>query len=275
MLIKYVLAWNDKNYRDLPPNSQHFLYACQTWQNKFEEIQPSLSNNSTFAQHNKKNSPWQEHDNELQDVSESQQNNSTKNGESGDCMICLEQLGSSYKTLNACGHHFHESCIDMWFQSSGKQSCPSCGYVYGISQGPQPSNGSMRVNYLPMPLPGFENIPFGYQEGPTIEITYSFPSGVQGPLNPYPGQPFTGTTRKAYLPNNREGKEILELLQRAFNDQHIFTIGRSATTGQDNVITWNDIHHKTSIYGGPDRFGYPDPTYLYRIRQELADKGYK
>ncbi len=22
-------------------------------------------------------------------------------------------------------------------------------------------------------------------------------------------------------------------------------------------------------------FGYPDPTYLYRIRQELADKGYK
>jgi hypothetical protein len=22
-------------------------------------------------------------------------------------------------------------------------------------------------------------------------------------------------------------------------------------------------------------FGYPDPTYLYRVRQELADKGYK
>src|SRR5690349_2390589 len=111
----------------------------------------------------------------------------------------------------------------------------------------------MRINYLPIPLPGFENIQFGYKEGQTIEITYSFPSGIQGPLNPHPGQPYTGTTRKAYLPNNKEGKEILELLQRAFNDQHIFTIGRSATTGQDNVITWNDIHHKTSVYGGPER----------------------
>ncbi|CAF4350675.1 unnamed protein product, partial [Adineta steineri] len=50
---------------------------------------------------------------------------------------------------------------------------------------------------------------------------------------------------------------------------------RSTTTGQENVITWNDIHHKTSISGGPDRFGYPDPTYLNRVRQELADKGYK
>jgi len=111
----------------------------------------------------------------------------------------------------------------------------------------------MIVKYLPTPLPGFENIQFGYKEGPTIEITYSFPSGIQGPLNPNPGQQFSGTTRKAYLPNNKEGKEILELLTRAFNDQHIFTIGRSSTTGQDNVITWNDIHHKTSPYGGPER----------------------
>src|SRR4051812_30158462 len=111
----------------------------------------------------------------------------------------------------------------------------------------------MEVKYLPTPLPGFETNQSGYQGDATIEITYSFPSGMQGPLNPNPNQHYTGTTRKGYLPNNKEGKEILELLRRAFDDQHIFTIGRSATTGQDNVITWNDIHHKTSIYGGPER----------------------
>jgi deltex-like protein len=111
----------------------------------------------------------------------------------------------------------------------------------------------MNVKYLPTPLPGFEDVQFGHKEGPTIEITYSFSSGIQGPLNPYPGKPFSGTTRKAYLPNNKEGREILALLRRAFDDQHIFTIGRSSTTGQDNVITWNDIHHKTSPYGGPER----------------------
>jgi deltex-like protein len=111
----------------------------------------------------------------------------------------------------------------------------------------------MTIKYLPMRLAGFENGKYGYHESPTIEITYSFPSGQQGPLNPYPGRPFAGTTRKAYLPNTKEGKEILSLLQKAFDDQHIFTIGRSSTTGQDNVITWNDIHHKTSISGGPNK----------------------
>ncbi len=111
----------------------------------------------------------------------------------------------------------------------------------------------MRINYISTVLPGYEHEKYGHKEGPTIEISYSFPSGIQGPLNPNPGRPYSGTSRRAYLPNNKEGKDILRLLQRAFDDQHIFTIGRSTTTGQDNVITWNDIHHKTSIYGGSDR----------------------
>jgi deltex-like protein len=111
----------------------------------------------------------------------------------------------------------------------------------------------MIVNYLPTALPGFESASNGPTQGPTIEITYIFPSGLQGPLNPNPNQPYTGTTRKAYLPNNREGREILDLLKRAFHDQHIFTIGRSSTTGQDNVVTWNDIHHKTNYSGGMEK----------------------
>ena len=92
--------------------------------------------------------------------------------------------------------------------------------------GPQPPHGQMTVNYVSMPLPGFPFEQYGPNEGPTIEITYTIPSGIQGPLNPHPGQFYTGTIRKAYLPNNAEGKYVLCLLRRAFDDQHIFTVGK-------------------------------------------------
>lgn len=122
-----------------------------------------------------------------------------------------------------------------------------------MSLGPQPPHGQMVMKFIPTPLAGFAPEQYEPNEGPTIEITYTIPSGIQGPLNPQPGQPYTGTVRRAYLPNNKEGRQIFELLQRAFNDQHIFTIGQSTTTGQDNVVTWNDIHHKTRIDGGPEQ----------------------
>ena len=41
------------------------------------------------------------------------------------------------------------------------------------------------------------------------------------------------------------------LLKRAFDAQLIFTVGTSVTTGQSDVVTWNDIHHKTNTHGGP------------------------
>jgi deltex-like protein len=65
--------------------------------------------------------------------------------------------------------------------------------------------------------------------------------------------PYHGTTRQAYLPDNRDGRHVLDLLQRAFELRQIFTVGQSRTTGYDNVITWNDIHHKTSVTGGIEK----------------------
>lgn len=44
-------------------------------------------------------------------------------------------------------------------------------------------------------------------------------------------------------------------------------MGRSVTTGMDNQIVWNGIHHKTSLHGGSASFGYPDPTYLKRVKE--------
>lgn len=100
---------------------------------------------------------------------------------------------------------------------------------------------------ISQPLPGFG------VHTKTIEITYSFPSGIQTSKHPNPGRPYHGITRKAYLSDTSEGRHVLDLLYKAFNHKLTFTIGQSRTTGQDNVITWNDIHHKTRIDGGSER----------------------
>jgi deltex-like protein len=110
----------------------------------------------------------------------------------------------------------------------------------------------------------------GYKDCEAIEINYSFNDGVQGANHPNPGAPYRGTHRTAYLPANKEGREVLRLLKRAFDAKLVFTIGRSNTTGQENVVIWNDVHHKTSTTG---QYGYPDPTYLKRVTEELAAKG--
>ena len=72
-------------------------------------------------------------------------------------------------------------------------------------------------------------------------ISYQFPSGVQGSEHPNPGQHYQGTSRTAYLPDNREGREVLRFLRRAFDARLVFTVGTSNTTGLSNQVIWNDI----------------------------------
>uniref|UniRef100_A0A914WC66 E3 ubiquitin-protein ligase n=1 Tax=Plectus sambesii TaxID=2011161 RepID=A0A914WC66_9BILA len=77
----------------------------------------------------------------------------------------------------------------------------------------------------------------------------------------------------AFLPYNDEGRLVLKLLKLAFDHRLTFTVGDSITTGAKNVVVWNNIHHKTSLHGGPQCFGYPDPTYLSRVQEELHAAG--
>ncbi|XP_078111051.1 putative E3 ubiquitin-protein ligase DTX3 [Sander vitreus] len=115
-------------------------------------------------------------------------------------------------------------------------------------------------------LPGFELCG-------SIVIQYSFPEGIQGPEHPNPGVRYSSTCHTAFLPASEEGEKVLKLLRKAFNRRLTFTIGRSVTTGLNNVITWNDIHHKTNMDGGPQCFGYADPDYLFRVQDELRLTG--
>ncbi|KAG9340279.1 hypothetical protein JZ751_021726 [Albula glossodonta] len=175
------------------------------------------------------------------------------NGEEN-CIICMDSILEK-RTLEKCRHSFCASCIRDLFKV--KPACPVCNTFYGAYTGTQPRNGSMNITRSWQHLPGYEC--------GTIIIDYHFPPGIQ--------ERYSGTSRRAFLPANEEGERVLRLLNRAFNQRLLFTVGTSATTGLSNVITWNDIHHKTSMHGGPECFGYPDPGYLMRVQEELRLKG--
>lgn len=148
------------------------------------------------------------------------------------------------KSLSRCGHTFCAICIDKAFTFQKK--CPVCLEVYGIKEGDQP-DGTMSVQHSSHSLPGYE----GYG---CFIITYDIPSGIQNSRHPKPGRRFQGTVRRAYLPATKDGEVVLKLLQKAFEKKLIFTVGTSTTTGMENCVTWNDIHHKTSDSGGPQRY---------------------
>lgn len=70
-----------------------------------------------------------------------------------------------------------------------------------------------------------------------------------------------------YLPDTEKGRIVLKLLRVAFQRRLVFTVGRSVTTGREDVVTWNDIHHKTEPNS---RF---DPNFLDKCLAELAAQG--
>ncbi|XP_071602661.1 E3 ubiquitin-protein ligase DTX3L isoform X2 [Heliangelus exortis] len=152
------------------------------------------------------------------------------------CPICMERIKNKEK-MKKCNHEFCKACITQAL--AYRPNCPICKTIHGPMEGNQPE-GTMSVSTLSSSLPGYPNCG-------TILITYVMKGGIQTSKHPNPGRHFVGTTRMAYLPDNEEGQEILHLLRRAFDQKLIFTVGRSCTTGRENVITWNDIHHKTSM----------------------------
>ena len=74
--------------------------------------------------------------------------------------------------------------------------CPTCTQVYPLP-GVQPS-GSMQLR---LHRQGCD----GHPGCGSIVIDYSFPSGVQGARHAEPGQPYRGTNRTCYYPDNAVG----------------------------------------------------------------------
>jgi len=175
-----------------------------------------------------------------------------------ECSICLSDLNghAPVASLADCGHFFHRSCICSALERSTK--CPICRKPVGKPQGHSPS-GRMVVSRSPLACAG--NSPG------SIVIDYRIQAGIQQSYHEKPGCPFAGTTRRAFLPDNNDGRKLLKRLKFAFSHGLTFTIGTSLTSGRSNVVTWASIHHKTSRCGGT--YSFPDQGYFYNCNQEL------
>ena len=175
------------------------------------------------------------------------------------CAICLEDLKEGIQLEKCNGHYFHRECIGRCLGVSGK--CPMCNKAYIFQKGNQPE-GYMKIFYD-------RQLKLGNFDTGSIIIKYIFTDGIQADNHPNPGIPYTGTIRQAFLPYNEKGTEVVEKLKLAFDRKLIFTIGTSLTSGLNNQIIWNGIHHKTALEG---IYGYPDDDYLMRVSEELDAK---
>ncbi|KAK3717703.1 hypothetical protein QZH41_009794 [Actinostola sp. cb2023] len=213
-----------------------------------------------------------------------------EDGLDDDCSICFEKLkdssgfddnstasstGQSHldvRELKKCQHMFHGTCLLELISSCAKEGwlqCPTCKVIQGVKHGLQPKDGTMNVSRQAQSLAGFPGCGM-------IIVTYSFMTGIQqSQEHPHPGKRYyvSGFPRICYLPDNGKGQKVLRLLQKAWQRRLVFTIGMSNTTGQDDTLVWNEIHHKTEPFSNDSGHGYPDPNYLDNVLAELSIQG--
>jgi len=212
-----------------------------------------------------------------QDVSQQQFKQEYAAKKDDSCPICMCELveeDDAQPVVAICNnqHLFHKDCLVMCLDKHhGFLKCAMCKAIYGIQFGNMPK-GTMTIERLPAGNDQGLELE-GYNNTGVIRISYAFPNGTQGSEHPHPGVKYEGTSREAYLPDDTVGNKVLKLLMISFQRRLTFTVGRSVTQNRDNLVIWNNIHHKTSLSGGSVSFGYPDPTYFDRVLSELAAKG--
>ncbi|KAM3922812.1 uncharacterized protein RB166_011882 isoform 1-T2 [Leptodactylus fuscus] len=150
--------------------------------------------------------------------------------------------------------------------SSGPILCVKC-YVASITSDIAKGKGTLRAS---MTHTNMSLRLSGYERDTTLKIIYEVPDGVQGAGDPQPGCLYKGGKFEAYLPDNREGRKLLVLLQKALDEGLIFHI-KTFDTGEK--VTWYKIPHKTSPDGGKQKNGYPDLTYMKSVIAILKENG--
>ena len=66
--------------------------------------------------------------------------------------------------------------------------------------------------------------------------------------HPKPGQRYTGTTMKTYLPISVDGEQVCRMLEVAFQRKLLFTIRDSGRSGGYEVVPCEDVSHHTGGY---------------------------
>ena len=140
--------------------------------------------------------------------------------------VPFDELGKDISLLlqTECSHVYHKYCLQMALQNGGRK-CPSCLAGIGEPQGKSPS-GSMRISIK-------TNISCeGYDGLHTIQIEYKIYEGTQKVYHDQVGKSFKGVDRRAYLPYNNDGLQLLKRLKYAFLQGLTFRIGTSLTSNK-------------------------------------------
>ncbi|XP_041087658.1 uncharacterized protein si:busm1-163l24.3 [Polyodon spathula] len=169
------------------------------------------------------------------------------------CMCCKKELGQNIRTT--CGLALCTDCQPVWHAS-----CRVCSVSNNSG-----IKGTMNISELSTSLSGFNR-------DTTLKITYNITDGIQSTGDPNPGNPYKGGQFQAFLPANAKGKELLKLLNKAFNQGLTFKI-KMCDSG--DTITWGQIPHKTKMEGGKSLNGYPDSSYLVHLTEVLTKLGIK
>jgi len=113
-------------------------------------------------------------------------------------------------------------------------------------RGRSPS-GTMQVSTMAQDCAGFSGIG-------TICICYLIPGDKQKPYHVCPGEPFQGLRQQTYIPNSREGQQLLERLEYAFSRGLTFDVLPAHLTTVANpqhaYLAWLPFqNHRTSLEG--------------------------
>ena len=177
------------------------------------------------------------------------------------CSVCFD--GDEHEPIREliCKHQLHQSCLEKLLQSSAKNQCPVCKKQLTTIRGNQPA-GEMMWVVIDQHCPGEDT-------RETIIITYTTPSGCIAVSGQWVN--YSADERVAYLPNHKKGRKALLMLKTAFEQGLVFTVGYSLSRGENNVVTWNDIPHKTRLAVLTVDHGYPDAEYVDRLIRILKE----
>ncbi|KAJ8248650.1 hypothetical protein COCON_G00233950 [Conger conger] len=161
------------------------------------------------------------------------------------CPLCMEPFQKKQRLM--CTHAICAACLERSVERLGLQ-CPVCQQALRVL-GDQPE-GQMTHSRC---------------SSHYIFIRYNIPDGIQTEAHPNPGKPFTGLHTESYLPESPEGRKVMKLLQRAFEQKLIFTV--AATHGAADRVTITDIPHDAS------GVKCKQPGFLQRVKAALRAKG--
>ncbi|XP_052814918.1 uncharacterized protein LOC128241851 [Mya arenaria] len=99
-----------------------------------------------------------------------------------------------------------------------------------------------------------------------IGISFTFMDGLQTRYQPFPGQPYKGSTFEGRLKNDSEGVTVCGMLKTAFKRGQMFTIGKDGSVGLDGISMFD-----SPLLAKVSRSRYV--KYIEKVKAEMKAKG--